>query len=109
MEKKVECIEGVHYIDYIQAGENIIVTCLGEEIYQFQMHAPWDESELYKLIIVTPETDLSLIDAEILFDFAQEMYYMGEFGEEPGLTAKRSKTRQYIWDCAYSKKYRRKP
>jgi hypothetical protein len=100
----LQFIEGVNYIDYIEAGENIIITVLGEEIYQFQAHAPWDESELYEPIIITPETDLSSIETGILFAFAPEMYYMGEGGDDIGLTAKRSETREHIWNSYYRRK-----
>jgi hypothetical protein len=97
---KVEFVKGLHYGEYVQSNENITVTCLGKETYQFQIQ-DWDEDteeiiKSYQPVIITPNSDLNAVEQDILFELDTQMYYEGEKCTKEGLTAKRSKTREHI-------------
>jgi len=98
---KVEFIKGRHYGDHVQSTENIFVTCLGKEIYQFQIKDQEESGEIkeYEPIVITPQTDLSSIDESVLEEFDMQMYYEAESGTPEGATAKHSKVRQHINDA----------
>ena len=97
----LELIKGVHYKDYIQSGENIDVTRLpGEDAFVFRI-IDWAEypvkiKEYHEAFVITPLTDLSAIDSDVLDELDTQMYYEGESDDEDRRFAKFSETRRHI-------------
>ncbi len=91
--------KGTHYDNIVDALDNVEVKYISEEVYQFHIVERDRKGNLiksYEPIIITPDTDLSLINKDILYEFDMSMYYWGEGNSKEGLKAKRSNTRQNI-------------
>lgn len=88
---RLRIVQGIHYGDYVQSGENLSCEKVGDEQYRFQVHEKRHEYEPW---IVTPGTDLSDLPIEILEQMDQQMSYCGEVEETRD--AKFSETRKHI-------------
>lgn len=90
---------GIHYGDYVQSGENIYVRRLGNaDAYEFTIE---DERrsgrrDRYKSFRISPDSDLSLVDPNILDELSIEMGYCGESEDDNYRYAKFSQTRAHI-------------
>lgn len=96
----VEFIRGKNFGQYVQSGENLSVTHLEDEVYEFKV-IKWKKyptviAGYYDPIIVTPETDLSKISLKILEEFDIQMSYEGDSDDDWVRVAKISKTRDNI-------------
>jgi hypothetical protein len=91
----LEIVQGFHYGDYVQSGENLYCEKAGDERYRFQVRdqtPPWREYEPW---FVTPEADLSDVATEILQEMDCQMSYCGECDDE-SRDAKFSETRKHV-------------
>ena len=92
---KLRIVQGLHYGDYVQSGENLYCEKAGDEQYRFQVRdqtPPWREYEPW---FVTPEADLSEVPLDILEQMDVQMSYCGE-GDGDDRDAKFSETRKHI-------------
>ena len=90
---RLNIVQGLHYGDYIQSGENLYCEKAGEERYRFRVCDQVPPCRTYEPWIITPRTDLSGVPSEILQEMDYQMSYCGETDERD---AKFSETRKHV-------------
>ena len=93
---RLEIVQGRHYGDYIQSGENLYCETAGEEQYRFRVCDQSPPRRKYEPWFVTPETDLSGVPLDILEQMDTQMYYCGECDDDESRATKFSETRKHI-------------
>jgi hypothetical protein len=93
-EAKLRIVQGLHYGNYVQSGENLYCEKSGDERYCFRVCDQGPPGREYEPWFVTPETDLSEVPSEILQEMDYQMSYCGECDETRD--AKFSETRKHI-------------
>lgn len=93
---RLEIVQGWHYGDYVQSGENLYCDKAGEEVYRFRVCDQSPPYSKYEPWFVTPETDLSAVSLKILEEMDTQMYYCGECDDDESRETKFSRTRKHI-------------
>ncbi len=92
---RLEIVQGFHYGDYVQSGENLCCEKAGDERYRFRVCDQTPPRREYEPWFVTPEADLSEVPLDILEQMDYQMSYCGE-GDGDDRDAKFSETRRHI-------------
>ena len=92
----IEFIKGKHFGKYIQSGENLSVTHVEDEIYEFKV-IKWKKypdiiKGYYESVFITPESDLSKLSQDVLEQLDIQMSYEADSEDDWVRVAKISKT-----------------